>query len=93
MRWWVCVSLSPTQMFPCGNCARSIVCGFGWVACCFAPQVSKYGKVESVRVEVVAGAVKVYVTCVTEEDVAAAIKQLHRRYFGGRVISARAVPM
>lgn len=56
-------------------------------------QVSKYGKVESVRVEVVGGAVKVYVTCVTEEDVAAAIKQLHRRYFGGRVISARAIPM
>ncbi len=56
-------------------------------------QVSKYGKVESVRVEVSGGSVKVFVTCVTEADVAAAIKNLHRRYFGGRVISARAIPM
>ena len=64
-----------------------------FVCVCLAPQVSKYGKVESVRVEVAGAAVKVYVTCETEADVAAAIKQLHRRYFGGRVISARAIPM
>ena len=56
-------------------------------------QVSKYGKVESVRVEVVGAVVKVFVTCESESDVAAAIKNLHRRYFGGRIISARAVPM
>ena len=55
--------------------------------------MSKYGKVNSVRVEVVGSAVKVFVTCETEADVAAAIKNLHRRYFGGRIISARAVPM
>ena len=80
----------PPKCFPAAIVREAL---WAPAACCFAPQVSKYGKVESVRVEVVAGAVKVYVTCVTEEDVAAAIKQLHRRYFGGRVISARAVPM
>ena len=56
-------------------------------------QVSKYGTVEAVKVVVAGNAVKVYVTCQGESDVAAAIKSLHRRYFGGRIIAARAVPM
>ena len=58
-----------------------------------ASQVSKYGKVDSVRVQVVGNAVKVFVTCATEADVANAIKNLHRRYFGGRIISAHSIPM
>jgi splicing factor 45 len=56
-------------------------------------EVSKYGKVDAVRLEVTDTAVRVFVTCATTDDVANAVKNLHRRYFGGRVISARPIPM
>ncbi len=51
--------------------------------------MSNYGTVESVKLDVTDAAVHMFVMCATTDDVANAVKNLHGRFFGGRVISAR----